>query len=103
MLIKFETNSYPTIVMFDYVAKKLISLMGHSGTIPSAIGAEDISGALYKLQLALNNEIEEKSSEGNQEDEEDEDYVSLNKRAIPLIELLQSAEKNEESVMWDVA
>ena len=101
MLIKFETNSYPTIVMFDYVAKKLISLMGHSGTIPSAIGAEDISGALYKLQLALKNEIEEKSSENDQE--EDEDYVGLNKRAIPLIELLQSAEKNEESVMWDVA
>ena len=87
--------------MFDYVGKKLINLMGHSGTIPSAINAKDISGALYNLQHALKKEIDVIADDSNQDDEKDR--VSLDKRAIPLIELLQSAEKNEEGVMWDVA
>ena len=100
MLIKFETNSYPTIVMFGDVGKKLIKFMGHSGTIPSAIHAEDVPTALHNLQHALKKEIDTTTDNTNQDDEED--HISLDKRAIPLIELLQSAEKNDESVMWDV-
>lgn len=75
--------------------------MGHSGTIPSAINAKDISVALHNLQHALKKEIDVIADDSNQDDEKDR--VSLDKRAIPLIELLQSAEKNEEGVMWDVA
>ena len=100
MLIKFETNSYPPIVMFGDVGKKLIKFMGHSGTIPSAIHAEDVAAALHNLQQAVKKELATTTDENNQADEED--YVSLDKRALPLIELLQSADKNEEGVMWDI-
>ncbi len=100
MLIKFETDSYPTIIMFGDVGKKLIKFMGHSGTIPSAIHAEDVLAALHNLQHALKKEIDVTTDDNNQDD--GEDHVSLDKRATPLIELLQSAEKNDEGVMWDV-
>lgn len=99
MLIKFETNSYPSIEMFDYIAKKLIYLMGHSGTIPSAINAKDIPVALHKLRQALENVVEVK--EDNNKSFDEEESISLNKRARPLIELLESAIENNDEVMWE--
>ena len=103
MLIKFQTKSYPAIVMFGDIAKKLIKYMGHSGTTPSAIDAKDVPTALQNLQEALKNEInstENLSKSKNTEDDEEE-YVSLDIRAKPLIELLQTAISEDEYVMWD--
>ena len=104
MLVKFETKSYPTIVMFGDVAKQLIKFMGHTGTIPSAIDAKGVPLALHNLQEKLKTtyEISETSSECHKDDD-DEEYVSLGKRAKPLIELLQTAIKEDEYVMWDKA
>lgn len=99
MLVKFETSSYPTIKMFDYVGKKLIKLMGHSGTIPSAVHTKDIPGLLYNLQQALENVIDLEEDRNDAYDEEES--ISLNKRAEPLIKLLEAAVKNQEDVMWD--
>jgi hypothetical protein len=99
MLIKFETSSYPTIKMFDYAGKKLIKLMGHSGAIPSAVHTKDIPELLYKLQQALKNVIDLEEDKNKAYDEEDS--ISLNKRAEPLIKMLEAAVKNEEDVMWD--
>lgn len=103
MLVKFQTKSYPTIVMFGDIAKKLIKYMGHSGAIPSAIDSKDVPTALLNLQEALKKEIDSKenlSKSTNTEDDNDE-YVSLDTRAKPLIELLQTAIKEDEYVMWD--
>lgn len=105
MLVKFETKYYPTIVMFGDVAKQLIKFMGHSGTIPSAIDAKDVPFALQNLQERLKyvNEIIETTSESYNNSDDKEEYVSLDKRAKPLIELLQTAIKEDEYVMWDKA
>ena len=43
MLVKFQTKSQATITMFGDVAVTRIKLMGHSGTVPSALVAEDVS------------------------------------------------------------
>lgn len=102
MLIKFETNSYPDIIMFGEIGKKLIKFTGHSGTIPSAINAKDVSAALHSMQLAIKNEMDSLDIEEDL-NEDNEEYVSIEKRAIPLIELFESAVKNEEGVMWDFA
>ena len=103
MLIKFQTKSYPTIVMFGDIAKKLIKYKGHSETIPSAIDAGDVPTALQNLQEALKEEIDstENSSKSNNIEDGEEEYISLDKRAKPLIELLQTAINEDEYVMWD--
>ena len=103
MLVKFQTKSYPTIVMFGDIAKKLIKYMGHSGTIPSAIDAKDVPIALQNLQEALKKEINtsENSSKSHSTEDEEEEYVSIDTRAKPLIELIQTAIKEDEYVMWD--
>ena len=103
MLVKFQTKSYPTIIMFGDVAKKLIKFMGHTGAIPSAIDAKDVPSALRNLQEALKNEINTtgNSSKSDNNEDDEEEYISIDKRANPLIELLQSAKKEDEYVMWD--
>ena len=54
MLIKFKTTApYPEITMFGEVGLKLIKLMGRRGTVPSAIGPEDIPEALQSLRKGV--------------------------------------------------
>ena len=52
MLIKFESEA-GNLTMFDDVAVPILKLMGHSGTVPSAIMPEDIPPAVARLKAAL--------------------------------------------------
>ncbi len=97
MLVTFHTDAYEDITYFADVAKRLLSLMGHSGTIPGAIKAENLSEALDKLQSALKQE----KQEDDVVDDDGEREISLAKRAIPLVGLLQAAIKKEKDVLWD--
>ncbi|KTD68567.1 MULTISPECIES: DUF1840 domain-containing protein [Legionella] len=96
MLVTFHTDAYENITYFADVAKSLLSLMGHSGTIPGAIKAENLPEALEKLQSGLGTE---KKVVENEEDGEPQ--ISLAKRAVPLISLLQAAIKKDKDVLWD--
>jgi hypothetical protein len=100
MLVTFSSPAYADITMFGDVAVRLIKMMGHSGTIPSALLAEDVQPALEKIEAALKKQAalqEPEESSG----EDDEDYVSLVHRAMPLIELLKASAADECNVMWD--
>lgn len=97
MLIVFESNAHTDITMFANIAKSLIKMMGHSGTIPSAIAAKDIPGALEKLKKALDADT---SKELPESDDEEEEEVSMSGRAFPLIEMLQAAIRENEPIMW---
>lgn len=94
MLITFHSDSYENISYFADVAKSLITLMGHSGTVPGAIKAEDLSEALDRLQSGL-------SKEKDLLEDDEEDPIALAKRAIPLIALLRASIKNNDDVLWD--
>src|SRR5690606_27882768 len=59
MLVTFKTKAYANITMFGDVAVKLLRMMGHSGTVPSAILADDVPAALERLKAAI---AEEKKS-----------------------------------------
>lgn len=95
MLVTFHTDAYEDITYFGDVAKRLLSFMGHSGTIPGAIKAENLPEALERLQLGLKKE--KKVTEAD----DDETEISLAKRAVPLISLLQAAIKKDKDVLWD--
>ena len=106
MLVTFRTKAYSNITMFGDVAVKLLKLMGHTGTVPSAILPEDISEALQRLKMGVAAEeaatAEEARSEVLEESDESEEIrVSLKQRAFPLIQLLEAAEKENVAVMWD--
>jgi len=102
MLITFQTKAYANITMFGDIAIKLIKAMGHSGSVPGAIQAEDLPVALERLRTSVTAEMaNEPNSNQGSEAEDDEDYVSINKRAMPLIELLVAAIEQNEDVIWD--
>lgn len=103
MLVTFSCPAYADITMFGNVAVHLIKLMGHSGTVPSAILAADVPQALASLEAAVNTHghLPEPAETVGDEEGDAEDAVSLAHRALPLLELLRAAAKAECNVMWD--
>lgn len=100
MLVTFQCDSYADITMFGDVAVHLLHLMGHSGTVPSAILADDIPAALERLKEAIEKSKAAEPTQGDQGTEESEKKVSLALRALPLIELLEVAATEKSDVMW---
>ncbi|HEX7081707.1 MAG TPA: DUF1840 domain-containing protein [Gammaproteobacteria bacterium] len=103
MLVTFKTKAYANITMFGDVAVKLLRMMGHSGTVPSAILADDVPAALERLKRAVAEEKSRAAAEPRDErpDDEQEPPVSLANRALPLIELLEAAVERHADVMWE--
>lgn len=103
MLVTFRTSAYANIIMFGDVAVRLLKMMGHSGTVPSAIRADDVPAALERLKVAVaaDKAEEDKSPAAYGDgDGSEEAPVSLAHRAFPLIELLDAAAKRKCDVMW---
>lgn len=98
MLVTFKTDVYANITMFGNDALAMLKMMGHSGTIPSAILAEDVPVALERLVTAID---AQKATQPIQDKEGDAPTVSLVNRALPLIELLTAAAKAHCNVMWE--
>ena len=103
MLVTFKTKAHGDITMFGDVAVKLLKIMGHSGTVPSAFKPEDIPVALQRLKQAAGQDNPSTAGDGKAGDQDDdgEEAVSLRNRALPLIELLEAAEKAQVHVMWE--
>jgi len=104
MLITFETKAYANITMFGDVAIKLIKAMGHSGTVPGAIKADELPRALESLQSSVRAQMLSDKDQGEEKDkasDDEENYVSIDKRAKPLIELLEAAIERNTDVVWD--
>lgn len=97
MLVTFTTKAYADITMFGDVALSFLKMMGHSGTVPSAILAVDVPAALERLKSALDATSDDKPS---QDTHDDEPKVSMHNRALPLLALLAAAAKDERDVMW---
>ena len=101
MLIKFESD-VGSLTMFDDVAKPLLELMGHTGTVPSAILPEDIPAAVARLKAAIAARPGEPgpAEDKHTDQEQGEIPVSLKQRAFPLIELLERAAREKCEVIW---
>ena len=97
MLIEFSSESTGTVLMFGKVATQLLKMMGQSGNSEGAIRETDVPEALSKLKTALNSMP---ASESNQETDDDENEISLQTRAVPLIDLLEESVASGSYVMW---
>lgn len=101
MLVTFSCPAYANITMFGDVAVRLLKMMGHSGTVPGALNAEDVPAALLHLEAAIEQAPEQEASMKDGEDENGEPLISLSHRALPLLELLRASAKEKCHVMWD--
>jgi hypothetical protein len=97
LLVTFTTEAYADITMFGEHALPLLKMMGHSGTVPSAIRAEDVPAALSLLTAAIN---AQKTALPVAKTQGDEIGVSMANRSLPLINLLTAAAKAGKHVVW---
>jgi hypothetical protein len=101
MLVTFRANAWGNITMFGDIAVALLKMMGHSGTVPSALLARDVPAALARLKQQLaSRATEEDASMRSGDDDDEEEPVGLALRAHPLIEMLSAAAEQEADVMW---
>jgi hypothetical protein len=100
MIVTFKTKAYPDIIMFGKVAKRLLSLMGHSGTVPGALRSRDIGAARARLLAGLE-EAGDEVIVVETDQPEGEPKLTLSQRAFPLLELLAGAERKGHDVYWE--
>lgn len=109
MIVIFRSKAHADIILFGEVAVQLLKMMGHSGTVPGALVAEELPDALKRLKQAIaenKTTVAAKPQKQPQDDNEpDEDAkeppVQLAHRALPLIELLEASLAARCDVMWD--
>lgn len=104
MLVTFKTDAYANITMFGDVAITLLKLMGHSGTVPGALLAEDVPAAVQRLKTAVSEHPEtplDPTAGAAAKDEGEQPHVSLAHRALPLIQLLTAAAAAKANVLWE--
>ena len=97
MLVTFTTDAYANITMFGDDALAMLKMMGHSGTIPSAILAADVSVSMNRLKAAIEANKSTSPVDGKAAENP---AVSMTNRALPLLALLAAAAKAESDVMW---
>lgn len=97
MLVTFTTEAYADITMFGDVGLAMLKMMGLSAKVPGAIMAKDVPAALKLLTTAIRTD---EVSQPVGDRHTDEPAVSMANRALPLIELLAAAEREESYVMW---
>ena len=110
MPVTFRSKAYENITMVRKDAEGLLEMMGHSGTIPSALAARDIPGALERLNAALKSAEAREHGEPDGEEDGDDDYegrerkkekVGIALRAWPLIQMLEASLAADTAVMWE--
>lgn len=104
MLIRFTSDVAGHFIMLGDNALPLLRLMGMSGREEGAVSGEDLRQALQTLQEGLQRAAERASgpatADDETQDEEDVVAVSLQRRALPLLEMLQRAARDDGYVMW---
>jgi hypothetical protein len=104
MIVRFSTRA-GALTMHGDAAVALLRAMGHSGTVPGAILAPDLAEALANLRRSLETQAELPSPPpAAAEGEEREDApppVTLRMRAVPLIEIIETAIARGSDLMWE--
>ena len=92
--------------MHGDAAVALLKAMGHSGTVPGAILAADLPAALASLRRVLEQQAHAPPPPQPADGEEDEERereppVTLRMRALPLIDMIETAIARNSDLMWD--
>ncbi len=104
MLVRFKSE-VGGFVMFGDVAVKLLRMTGHSGTVPGAIGADEMALALKRLEQQVREYEGEggdsRVGESNMDDAEQvEPPVALAQRAFPMLDLMRRAAAEPCAIQW---
>lgn len=108
MIVRFSTG-FGQLTMHGDAALALLRAMGHTGTVPGAILAADLPEALERLRRTL--EVSGNSNptpmppvdDGDEDESRREPVITLQKRALPLQDMLATAIARDSDLMWERA
>ena len=83
MLVTFSCEVCPNITMFGDVAVRMLKIMGHSGTVPSAFAPDEVEPALERLRAAAEADRKTPAPEEPADGRDDEPPVRFSVRAEP--------------------
>jgi len=104
MLVTFHSKASTSITMFGDAAIELLKMMGHSGTVPSALLAKDVPSALARVRAAVkavDGTVPGSGAKPGGESGDAAPKVTIPQYAYPLIELLTAAAESGCDVMWE--
>ena len=113
MLVTFRSEATESITLFGDVAQALLKMMGATGRVPGAFTADDVPGALARLEsevegLKATAHVTAAPPADNEDSAADEDDaesqqapVALATRAVPLLSLMKRAAAARAPVMWE--
>jgi hypothetical protein len=106
MIVKFSTRA-GALTMHGDAAVVLLKAMGHSGTVPGAILAADLPEGLARLRRKLAEDAGAPSpppasrADDDEEEREREPPVTLRMRAVPFIDMVETAIRRGSDLMWE--
>lgn len=110
MLITFKSRAGADVIMFGDVAKQMLAVIGKDPEDTRGIVTTvQLPAALEALRAAVERDKLERASASNEEDETDDEQaprpkdarISFAQRAIPLMELMSHALREETHVIWE--
>jgi len=106
MLITFESKAASSVMMFGDVATHFLQIMGKNAEQKGVITVEQLPEAIERLRhvaaVSKAANRQQKNGEASEENNESRHAVSLAQRAVPLVELLESAHRAKEPVLWGI-
>lgn len=107
MIVRFSTR-IGQLTMHGEAAVTLLRGMGHTGTVPGAILAADLPDALARLVRTLETSggspspaTQYPSGDDDEDEREREPVITLQKRAVPLLDMVRTAIARESDLMWE--
>jgi hypothetical protein len=107
MIVTFKSKAAGDVIMFGDVAHGLMKIMGKDPDPTGIITPEQLPGAIAALKTAIADS--RRQPVRDEEDMEEAEKppamnqaVTLAQRAVPLLELLEWAQKKNTPVTWGV-
>jgi hypothetical protein len=109
MLIIFKSKAAGDVMMFGDVAYAMMKIMGKAPAEKGIVTAEQLPDAIARLKAAVAQDKAERPVVDHDERQYEKtpeggkrEHVSLARRAVPLIELLEYSLKENAPVVWGV-
>ena len=107
-MITFRSDAGADVMMFDDVASRMLGIIDKEGSERGVVTVEELPSATVALRSAA--AADRMQQQGQVEEDRPQTevsasgslrpYVSLNQRAVPLIELFERSIKRGKPVFW---
>jgi cyclopropane-fatty-acyl-phospholipid synthase len=104
MLYKFKAKNAADVIMLEPNGRQILQLIGKSTDGKGIITAAEMAGAIDALTAAIaqDEQASKPPEDGDAQEDEVRNAVSLRQRATPLLDLMRRSQKDGTDITWGV-